>query len=323
MNKNDFKQSIDCVKPDEYMKTRLAAKVTAAEPNKKPHKKLFRIAIGALCIAVAVTAFSVGGVLNSHKSDNENLFVMCVNAAEPEEEKNYKPIDKEKIVISNHQLSWEQQEGAWVLCENNPYDGDFTVNGENIEYVKYSCKTGNLVVYNNNLGDYLYKNEKMFDIIVPKEVGDKMNLSSLQGEEIDEMVKSGVFKKYFGDKTPAKNGYREFWEIFETDNLPYCKEGYGLVSNDTYKKLYPYTASAGNGMKEYTFKNVMNYTEGIAYSGWSPDTSGVKYDGQNHFSVIPQDVLTLEITFKDGSKQMAEYALSFTDEGALVIEQQK
>lgn len=327
MNKNDIKNALGEIQPDAHLKTRLEAKLATSEPKRFHKRKLTALTAGALCAVIAITALTFGTPNKSPKvtQSENNWFVMCVNAAEPDEEKSYTPIDKDKIILSNHKLGWEEQEGAWVLCQNGEYESDFTVNGENIEYVKYSCKTGGLFIDDINLADYLNKNGKLYDIVIPRSEGDKMQLSALQSDEINKMVKEGVFDKYFGNKKPDESGYNAFWDIYKDDNYPGCEEGgYGLVSNATVRKIYPYEEylDRGEEMKEYTFQNIMNYTENIAYSGWNPDFSKLEWDGKYHFSDIPSDVLTVEITFKDGSKQKASYALSYTDEGNLVIEKQ-
>ncbi len=41
---------------------------------------------------------------------------------------------------------------------------------------------------------------------------------------------------------------------------------------------------------------------------------------ETRFSEIPHDVITVEVTFKDGSVQTQQYELSFNDSGDLVVD---
>ena len=325
MNKNDFKKAINSIHPDVYLKTRLDAKVSEFKPKKKSRKGLVAAVSGVLCAIVVISAVS----LNSGKSkpspvDNNNQFVMLVNAAQPAENAEYKQIDKNRIILPNHQLSWEEQEGSWVLCENAEYDSDFVISGKNIKSVKYSCISGSLVINYIKMAEYLNNNAMLYDIVVPKEVGDKMNLAAMTSEEINKRVKNGEFDEYFKGKAIAKGGYAAFWDIYAEDNYPGYKSGYGLVSNENMKKIYPYHDvfnETGKMPKEYIFENILKKSENIAYSGWSPDTSKIEYNGEYHFSKVPQDTLTVEITYNNGSKEKASYLLSYSDDGNLSIKQ--
>lgn len=60
MKQNDIKNSIDTVKPDPYMKTRLSAKVMSAQPKSKTKKKAVAIVSATLCLALVITAVSIG-----------------------------------------------------------------------------------------------------------------------------------------------------------------------------------------------------------------------------------------------------------------------
>lgn len=98
MKPDDLKNSLNSIKPDSYMETRLFAAVKDAESPKKKNRRIFKAAAcSVLCCAVLVAGVGIGipkkiigdsneDVVVSDVDYSGNYFVMSVYAAEKDKE---------------------------------------------------------------------------------------------------------------------------------------------------------------------------------------------------------------------------------------------
>lgn len=105
MNKKDIKNSIDSIKPDDFMKTRIKATIDS-KPNKIPSSKR-KLAISTIAASVALLALGVGVGTCMHMSDN-NIINLSTNYANAEKEKydatDYTPGTTERTIYSQDEI---------------------------------------------------------------------------------------------------------------------------------------------------------------------------------------------------------------------------
>lgn len=105
MNKKDIKNSIDCIKPDDFMKTRLKAVVNGhSDKNTSARRKL---AVTTIAAGVALLALGIGTVTCMNTSDN-NMIALSSNHASVEKEKldatDYIPATTDRIIYSQDEI---------------------------------------------------------------------------------------------------------------------------------------------------------------------------------------------------------------------------
>ena len=170
MKPDDLKDSLNSIKPDSYMETRLFAAVKDAESPKKKNRRIFKAAAcTVLCCAVLVAGVGIGipkkiigdsneDVVVSDVDYSGNYFVMSVYAAEKDKETAI-PIDDHTVTFPNFKYKFKRigKDGMSMVVESKQSLEDcsaFGVSGENIKSVKIKCKTGYFRIHNTSGGDY-------------------------------------------------------------------------------------------------------------------------------------------------------------------------
>ncbi|MDE6125014.1 MAG: hypothetical protein K2G22_07300 [Eubacterium sp.] len=170
----DLKNSINFVEPDDYMQTRIFAEISSKKKSKNKSRKGFKTAISAvLCCAILIVGLGFGipksnskvtGDVDLYSSDG-NIFILNVYAAE----------NKESISITDHTVTVPDWKLSKEFDENGELDsingysenGFFSISGENIKYVKYTCETAYLDASDEDYKKYLIENDEYYDFIVP------------------------------------------------------------------------------------------------------------------------------------------------------------
>lgn len=348
MKPDDIKKSLDNIKPDVYMQTRLAEKLSSAKPKKKPAKKKVLTAVSlSLCAVILVTGIGFGIPKNDDLSKSNggtaeqnyrvnHMFVLNVSAAETENSA-CTPIGDDTVVLQDYKLSKEYGSDGLELRGHS--ESGLEISGENIKSVRYKCETGELSIWDFDMRHYLIQNGAYFDIIVPyteeyahKSVDERLNI--MVGH-----IQSGDYDKYFtGAEKKSSDSYAgvdriyyddlEYYGItldFDMDTGNIAEDSVvalGLVSKEAYAKLSPLSESGEKRsyIKEYTFNNVLNKNSEIGIASWCPNVDAVFENPDMPFSAIPHDTLTIEVTYNDGTVQLQQYDFAFNDNGELVIE---
>lgn len=332
MKPDDLKNSIDNIKADSYMETRLFAAVADVEKPRKKNRKMLKTAVcTALCFAVFVAGIGIGISKKSPNGNGENIvasdvdysgnyFVMTVYAS-VNDKKSATPIDDHTVVLPDYKL--EKRIGLDGVFEihGSSENSNIGVNGENIKTVKIKCETGTLCVWDYNMLEYLRENNMYYDVIVPYSAEYENHNVDERCEIFLKHIKNGDYDEYIKGKN-----IRPYDEYISAD-IEYDKDGnevgVGLVSKESYYKIHPASAvDDWQTFKEYTFQNVFNLTEDIVNSvSWNdPISEEFLNNPDTPFTEIPHDTITLEVTFNDNSVQYASYDFSFNENGELVIE---
>ncbi|MDE5604770.1 MAG: hypothetical protein K2I73_04210, partial [Eubacterium sp.] len=194
---------------------------------------------------------------------------------------------------------------------------------KNITSVKIKCATGSCSVLDWDMLNYLRDNGMYYDVIVP--YSDEYEHHTVE-ERLDIMYKhieNGDYDEYIkGKKIKPYEEYRGADFVYDdTAGIDENIVGIGLVSKEAFSRVHTADAGGWGTLKEYTFENVLNRTEGLGgYFQWHPDVSELFENHDLPFSKLPHDTLNIEVTFNDGSVQNASYDFSFNDDGELVVE---
>ncbi|MDE6110480.1 MAG: hypothetical protein K2F65_01055, partial [Eubacterium sp.] len=285
MKPDDLKNSMNSIKPDSYIETRLFAEIKDAEKPKKKSGKLFKAAVcAALCCAVLVAGIGIGipkkviSDSNNNVVETENTnnyFVMSVYAAE-NDKKTATPIDDKAVLLPDFKL--EKRFGSDGLeLHGSSENGNICVSGENIKTVKIKCETGTLSVWDWAMLNYLRDNGMYYDVIVP-------DFAEYEHHDVNERldiflnhIKNGDYDEYIkGKNIKPDDEYRGVDFVYDdTAGIDDNIVGVGLVSNESFYKFHASSAKDWQTFKEYTYQNVLNKTEYLA-DGVSWDFGGAE-----------------------------------------------
>jgi hypothetical protein len=314
MKNDEFRQSInDEIKPDYYMKSRLKAKVLSARVQKTKKKKLVPALSVALCFALLVVGGEFGTQFFKNDTQNtttpttasvNNFFVLNVSAKEGES----LPVNDTSVTFPNSKLNFD---GDSLHMSS---DTDFTVSGDNIKYVKFTCETGDFDIFDTAKLNYLKDKGEYYDVIVPY----TDEYEELTSEELQDLFYkhfyNGDYDEYAqGVEKKNREDYAKVEKIYDDSKGDDYVVSLGLVSCKAVQEVLQYS------IKTYTFENYTNDTEAIGNPVWTPNTDLYFENNCKIYSQIPSDTITVTVTFNDDSVQMQKYDFSFNDDGYLVV----
>ena len=341
MKLEDLRNGIDNIKPDPYMKTRLAQNILEAVPKKRSKRKLAIAAVsGFLSLAVLITG--LGFVFSPQdNNDFDKMFVMSVRAADSDDS-NYVPLDQNKIVLPDYKISagYEDDGNFHVNGEST----NFIIKGDNIQSVRFDCETGHFDVYDFELQEYLIRNNEYYEIIAPyteEYGGDIINYGELK-DIMFAHIENGDYDEYFLNSENKSadeyadviyyihyNDVKEYgiklgFDIDESNLNDFSIVGVGIISKETIYKVWPTlnidNYDSADGIQHYTFQNLLDKNDGICEAiSWSPNTDDLSGNNNMPLSKIPHDTVTVEVAFNDGTVQKAKYDFSFNNSGELII----
>ncbi|MCH5317901.1 MAG: hypothetical protein J1E05_07980 [Eubacterium sp.] len=336
MKLEDFKNSIDNIKPDLYMETRLAQKVYEAAPKKRSKRKLAVAAVsGFLSLAILITALGFGGLWRSQNfyvgndgscvPPNENTFILSVYASETDEPI-YTQIDDDMVTLPDYKLNDVIPDIVSPDLDGAEYietgDLSFEIKGENIESVRIQCEKSEFHIIDFTKFEYLKANDEWYDFVVP--YSDEYAWKS-NNECIDIMLKhieNGDYDEYIvGKEIKSADEYAGVEIIYDENGN---EIGVGLVSVETYSKFSPTVSTVRgerNFVKDYTFINLFEEKEFSCHATVSPLVwyEILFEDINTPFSQLPHDTIKINVTFNDGTVKYGKYDLSLNDNGELVI----
>lgn len=329
-NRNSIKGTFSNIRPSDECIERVL-NMTKDNKNTKRIKFAPALAIVA-CMAILVTGIFGSGAVNgrtkvadalpstTQATAPSNNFFTITAYAEEGGEKIPTELKDDKVVLQDYRI-WRQYDADGALELHGSGKSGFSVSGENIKSVTYSCKTG-IIRFSVDINkvNYLIKEGKYYDVILPYLDEYKNIKGSQRWEVFAEHFEKGDYDEYF--KEVGKKKLEDYYivrEVYNDDDTEVI--GIGVLSNETWK-----TVSDKGWMKEYTFENYFNTTEAFAEVYWElDDTQAEKLlrDTNMGYEEIPYDTLTITVEFNDGSKQVASYDLGFNADGNLVIQKLK
>ncbi len=319
MKPEDLKKSIDSVQADEYLKTRLLAKIADAKKPKRKKRKAFKMAASAvLCCTVLAAGLGFGipqrmideqTVQKPDMDTNGNLFILSVYA---EENKEGTPVTDHTVFVPDYKIQKAYDKNGDLEGIKGHSENGFYISGNNIQSVKYICKTGAFHVFDVALRDYLIENNQYFDAVVPYSDEYERGSTNMRADNFFKHMENGDYDAYI-DKSRIKSR-DEYISADIIYNKNDKKTGIGLVAEANFEQWFR------SNVKEYEFQNYNETAEKFASIIWDPNMDVFINAPETRFSEIPHDVITVEVTFKDGSVQTQQYELSFNDSGDLVVD---
>ena len=333
MKPEDLKNSINFVESDDYMQTRLFAEISSKKKSKNKSKKGFKVAISAvLCCAILIVGLGFGIPqaliddttalqLANDMDTNGNIFIMSVRAAESENAE-YVSVTDHTVILSEYKLDKVILEDDGSMTFDETGDLSLSIKGKNIESVRMQCEKGEFFKFDTDVFEYLCSTNELYNIIVP--YSDEYENKSVN-ERLDVMYKhieNGDYDEYFTEH--SKKTYDEYKGVDIVYDGNENKVGIGLVSVETYAKFHPTTSNEKgkrNFVRNYTLHNVLNKEEFDACATFQPEWYGILFDQPDTaFSDLPHEIVTIEVTFKNGSVESNKYDFSLNANGELIID---
>lgn len=332
MNKNhdNIKKTFSNIRPSDECVERII-NMTKENKNTKRIKFVPALAIVA-CMAILVTGILGSVTINSRtrmadietkttqNAPTANNFFAITAYAKDGEEKTVTELNDDKVVIQDYKLS-RQYDSDGILELRGNGDSGFSISGKNIKSVNYKCKNGYIsFVVDSSKIEYLIKEGKYYDVILPY-LDEYKNLGTSQMRDVfAEHFENGDYDEYFKEVgKKSLDDYKGVKLIYNDDDTEII--GVGVISNEVYDSV-----ACTRQIREYTFVNYNNMTEGFAEIYWvcnDSETEKLLKDINMGYDELPHDTLTITVEFNDGSKQIANYDLSFNKKGNMVIEKLK
>lgn len=343
MSNTEFKKAFDDVSPDMYMQTRILANIT-----KKRRKRLPLKAALSSVLAIAVVAGCAVGIhyKNLNTYIDRPFSAMVVNASDVlviNEE-----IGEKELIFPALHIGVEKEPDGEGGYNYNVYGDDdigLGVAGDDIDYIQYSSENGNIMYQDVLKTWYDQENGDFYQVIIPvadedvNEINAVINDSKWNPEEtaLEKYMANHDTSKYFGKYNPDDNYWVYFGKYCDYVGLENDSEDYAffLYNTENYEKdyiqdtwnenlsevtvkMYPLSDRAINSLTETerkTLGNVSYFPEGASNAlGENP---------QMKLSELPEDEITIIVTFKDGKKAKKVITVSFDDNGDAVFTYKK
>lgn len=317
-NRELYKDIMSGIQPSEQSVERI---MDMTKESKKKFKLAPALALVA-CVAIVVTGVFGGTAISAkvnpvdittEKPPSKNVFTITAYAGEGDNRVS-KELDDDNIVLMDYRFTRKyDKDGAIELHGSG--ESSFSVTGENIKSVTYSCKNGEIdYMFDYNKIIYLRSIGKYYDVILP--YLDEYKHSRDEWEVFKEHFNNGEYNQYFTNT--EKKSIDEYYQaelVYDDDENII---GVGVITKETWDKVHDF-----GELKEYTFENYMNVNTEFHSVYWEPnddDIDKLVRDMSMGYDEIKHDTFTVTVEFNDGSTQSISYDLGFNKDGNLVIE---
>lgn len=335
MSNTEFKKAFDDVSPDMFMETRILANIKDKRKKSFPLKQVLS---GAL--AIAIVAGCAGGMhyKNNNTYIDRPFSVMVVNASDDliiSEE-----IAEDQLIFPSLHIGVEKETDGEGGYSSNVYGEDDTgigVVGEDIDYVQYQSKNGSLMYQDTLKTWYDMENGDFYQVIIPvadedvKEINNFLDETTMNPEEyaLKKYMENHDTSKYFGKYNPDDDYWVYFGKYCDHIGLKNDSEDYAFFLYNTENYTEDYFQDTWDGeLSEITVKMYSLSDKGtsalteeekktLGNVSYFPDgASNALYENpQMKLSELPEDEITIIVTFKDGKKAKKVITVSFDDNG--------
>lgn len=333
MSDTKFKKAFDDVAPDMYMQTRILADI---KEKRKKQVSLKAVLSGALALALAVGCFGGIQYKNQNTYVDRPFSVMVVDASDdiPISEE----ISDDTLLFPSICIEYidKQTEDGNEGTVGTSDSGGFAVTGDDIDNVAYKSKNGSFMYYDILKMEYDIQNQNFYNVIIP--VADEdvelvkgyIHSSMMNPEEtaLKKYMENHDVSKYFNDEA----NIRDYWVYFgkscdylgpDNDSQDYAfflynttnweedyfqQTGFEDSADGITVKMYP--VSTDNMDEDYkaSLKGFVSYMPETALSAYGENPDMNMCD-------LPEDEITIIVTFKDGKKAKKIVNVSFNDDG--------
>lgn len=317
---NEIKKSIEEIKPDPYMETRLSAKVSDyKKPKVSPLIK--RISAAALALAIVCTGIGANYAVKNNRSDLDFTIV-----AYAQDGKSKHTLSDDEVVLTDLQLIYERDKAKENISIEHKID--FGIDSENVAEATFESENYGFDIYDDNMRDNQFERDDYYIIKIPLNDEEIIKFSKIEIFEEDrtekkflkEMMKNRDLSAYFGDNSMNVDDYRIYRvrdttsdkiKEFGLEDFGYISSYFYLVKKDVYEDI------TRNG-KSVTAKNYNDEDRihGIMFDTWT--ASRCIYENPDmKLSDLPKDKITVTVKFTSGETVTKHILAEFDDNGYL------
>lgn len=323
---NEIKKSIEEIKPDPYMETRLSAKVS---DYKKPKVSPLIKRIGAAALALAIVCTGVGAnyAVKNNKSDLD--FTIVAYAMDGESKHT---LSDDEVVFTDLQFIYRRDEvkegDSPINYMSTRYSLDFGIDAENVAEATFESENYGFDIFDDNMRDNQFERDDYYIVKIPLNDEEIIKFSKIEIFEEDrteknflkEMMKSRDLSAYFGDNSMNVDDYRIYRvrdttsdkiKEFGLENLGYISSYFYLVKKDVYEDIT-------RGGKTVTAKNYNDEDRihGIEFDDWTA-VELINENPDMKLSDLPKDKITVTVKFTSGETVTKHILAEFDDDGYL------
>lgn len=317
---NEIKKSIEEIKPDPYMETRLSAKVSDyKKPKVSPLIK--RISAAALALAIVCTGIGANYAVKNNRSDLDFTIV-----AYAQDGKSKHTLSDDEVVLTDLQLIYERDKAKENISIEHKID--FGIDSENVAEATFESENYGFDIFDDNMRDNQFERDDYYIIKIPLNDEEIIKFSKIEIFEEDrtekkflkEMMKNRDLSAYFGDNSMNVDDYRIYRvrdttsdkiKEFGLEDFGYISSYFYLVKKDVYEDI------TRNG-KSVTAKNYNDEDRihGIMFDTWT--ASRCIYENPDmKLSDLPKDKITVTVKFTSGETVTKHILAEFDDNGYL------
>lgn len=317
---NEIKKSIEEIKPDPYMETRLSAKVSDyKKPKVSPLIK--RISAAALALAIVCTGIGANYAVKNNRSDLDFTIV-----AYAQDGKSKHTLSDDEVVLTDLQLIYERDKAKENISIENKVD--FGIDAENVAEATFESDNYGFDIFDDNMRDNQFERDDYYIIKIPLNDEEIIKFSKIEIFEEDrtekkflkEMMKNRDLSAYFGDNSMNVDDYRIYRvrdttsdkiKEFGLENIGYITPYFYLVKKDVYEDIT-------RGGKSVTVKNYNDEDRihGIMFDTWTAVWL-IKDNPDMKLSDLPKDKITVTVKFTSGETVTKHILAEFDDDGYL------
>lgn len=317
---NEIKKSIEEIKPDPYMETRLSAKVSDyKKPKVSPLIK--RISAAALALAIVCTGIGANYAVKNNRSDLDFTIV-----AYAQDGKSKHTLSDDEVVFTDLQLIYERDKAKENISIENKVD--FGIDAENVAEATFESENYGFDIFDDNMRDNQFERDDYYIIKIPLNDEEIIKFSKIEIFEEDrtekkflkEMMKNRDLSAYFGDNSMNVDDYRVHRVLdttsdkikeFGLEDFGYITSYFYLVKKDVYEDIT-------RGGKSVTAKNYNDEDRihGIMFDTWTAAWL-IKDNPDMKLSDLPKDKITVTVKFTSGEIVTKHILAEFDDDGYL------
>lgn len=324
---NEIKKSIEEIKPDPYMETRLSVKIS---DYKKPKVSPLLKKIGAAALAFAIICTGAG-INYSIKNNKNNLDFTIVAYAMNSESK--QTLTDDEIILTDFQFIYNR---ADIKNGESPINHmqedcklDFGIAAEDVIEATFESENYAFSIYDENMRKNQFERNDYYTVKIPLNEEEIIKFSEIEVFDIEdrtqkaflkEMMKNRDLSEYFGNNSMDVDDYH-IYDILDTssdtvkhyelEEIGYITSHFYLVKNDVYEDITRDGKSVT--AKNYSDDDRIN---GIQFDAWAA-VELIEKNPDMKLSDLPKDNITVTVKFESGETATKHILAEFDDEGYL------
>lgn len=311
----EIKKSIEEIKPDLYMKTRLTAKINAYKKPKQQH------IVKKICAAVLAAAIVCGSVGGYFAVQRQNDFTITAYAD-----------DGKTYPLSNHDVKmpfckvekvYHKEMDTTMLDATS---SGFEINGKNIDEVTFKSNIYELNIYDEDMRDNQEERDDYFIVKIPlndEEINEfnainEWDSATTSKNFLKEMNESRDLSEYFGDNSiniddyhvfPVNTTSKDIVEKFNLEYQGYVYTHFRLVKNEDYEDI----TRSGKKITEKNYDDEDKISD-VCLDTWAA-TEYVMEHPDTKLSDLPKDTIEVTVKFISGKTATKNIQIEFDDLG--------